>query len=69
LQPVAEKTYIARGKKQEMEMSYGLTGEIKVVQEAKTFGARGFAKRELVVTVKEGRYPQDIALEFVQDKA
>lgn len=51
-----------------MEMAYDLTGKIKVIQAAQTFGAKGFTKRELVVTVEEGKYPQDISLEFVQDK-
>ena len=49
-------------------MSYDLTGKIKVVQAAQTFGAKGFTKREFVVTVTEGKYPQDIVLECVQDK-
>ena len=49
-------------------MSYDLTGKIKIIQASQTFGTKGFTKRELVVTVSEGKYPQDIALEFVQDK-
>lgn len=49
-------------------MPYDLTGKIKVIKEAQTFGAKGFTKREFVVTVEEGKYPQDIALECVQDK-
>jgi len=49
-------------------MAYDLTGKIKVVKEAQTFGAKGFTKREFVVTVEDGKYPQDIALECVQDK-
>ncbi len=49
-------------------MAYDLTGTIKLIQEAKTYGAKGFTKREFVVTVKEGKYPQDIAIECVQDK-
>ncbi|MEI7851125.1 MAG: DUF3127 domain-containing protein [Kiritimatiellales bacterium] len=49
-------------------MAYDLTGKIKVVKEAQTIGAKGFTKREFVVTVEEGKYPQDIALECVQDK-
>lgn len=48
-------------------MSYDLTGKVKLVQEAQTFGS-GFTKREVVVTVEEGKYPQDINVEFVQDK-
>jgi len=48
-------------------MSYELTGKIKLIQEEQTF-ASGFNKREMVVTVDDGRYPQDINLEFVKDK-
>lgn len=48
-------------------MAYELSGKIKLIQEAKTFDS-GFTKREMVVTVDDGRYPQDINLEFVQDK-
>jgi single-strand DNA-binding protein len=49
-------------------MAYDLTGKIKVIQAAQTFGAKGFTKRAFVVTVADGKYPQDIALECVQDK-
>ena len=49
-------------------MAYDLTGKIKVIQAAQTFGAKGFTKREFVVTVAAGKYPQDIALECVQEK-
>lgn len=48
-------------------MTYELTGKVKLVQEAKTFSS-GFTKREMVVTVEDGKYPQEINLEFVQDK-
>lgn len=48
-------------------MAYELSGKIKLIQETKTFDS-GFSKREMVVTVDDGRYPQDINLEFVQDK-
>lgn len=48
-------------------MSYELTGKIKLIQDEQTF-ASGFTKREMVVTVDDGRYPQDINLEFVKDK-
>ena len=48
-------------------MAYELTGTIKLIQEAKTFDS-GFTKREMVVIVEDGRYPQEINLEFVQDK-
>jgi single-strand DNA-binding protein len=48
-------------------VAYDLTGKVKLVQDAKTFDS-GFTKREMVVTVEEGKYPQEINLEFVQDK-
>ena len=41
-------------------------GKIKVIGETKEFGAKGFRKRDLVVTTDE-QYPQDILVEFVQD--
>ena len=44
-----------------------LTGTIKVINETQTFGEKGFRKREIVLTTKED-YPQDIMIEFVQDK-
>jgi single-strand DNA-binding protein len=48
-------------------VAYELTGKIKLIQEAKTFNS-GFTKREMVVIVEDGKYPQEINLEFVQDK-
>lgn len=48
-------------------MSYELTGKIKLIQEPQTFDS-GFTKREIVVVVEDGKYPQEICLEFVQDK-
>ncbi len=42
-------------------------GTVKLIDETKTFGAKGFKKRELVVTTEE-QYPQHIMIEFVQDK-
>ena len=44
-----------------------LEGKIKVIGETQTFGSNGFRKREVVVTTEE-QYPQDIMVEFVQDK-
>ena len=44
-----------------------VVGKIKLINETQTFGASGFRKRELVVTTSE-QYPQDISIEFVQDK-
>src|SRR6056300_90936 len=49
-------------------MSYELSGTVKVIQQPQSF-ASGFSKREMVVTVQDGNYPQDINLEFVKDKA
>jgi len=48
-------------------MAYDLTGKIKLIQQAKTFDS-GFTKREMVVIVEDGKYPQEINVEFVQDK-
>ncbi|MEM0955153.1 MAG: DUF3127 domain-containing protein [Pseudomonadota bacterium] len=48
-------------------MAYELTGKIKLIQEPQTFNS-GFTKREMVVIVEDGKYPQEINLEFVQDK-
>ena len=48
-------------------MAYDLTGKIKIIQEAKTFDS-GFTKREMVVIVEDGKYPQEINIEFVQEK-
>ena len=42
-------------------------GTIKVIGETANFGAKGFRKRELVITTDE-QYPQSILVEFVQDK-
>ena len=48
-------------------MAYDLTGKVKLIQDAQTFGS-GFTKREVVVTVEDGKYPQEINIEFLQDK-
>jgi len=48
-------------------MAYELSGKIKLIQDPKTFDS-GFSKREMVVVVEDGKYPQEINLEFVQDK-
>jgi hypothetical protein len=49
-------------------MSYDLSGKVKLIQAAQTFSS-GFTKREMVVTVEDGKYPQDISIEFLQEKA
>lgn len=42
-------------------------GKIKLIEETQSFGASGFRKRNIVLTTEE-QYPQDLALEFIQDK-
>ena len=41
-------------------------GKIKLINETTTYG-EDFRKREIVVTTPE-KYPQDLSIEFVQDK-
>lgn len=48
-------------------MGYEMTGTIKVIMEPQTFQS-GFSKREFVLTVEDGKYPQDIAFECVKDR-
>ena len=43
-----------------------LLGKIKIIGEVKTYGEKGFRKRELVLTTEE-LYPQHILIEFVQN--
>ena len=49
-------------------MAYELEGKIKLIRDEKTFGANGFKKREFIVTVESGKYPQNIALECLKDR-
>tara|TARA_B100000073_G_scaffold346984_1_gene359909 strand:- start:1526 stop:1909 length:384 start_codon:yes stop_codon:yes gene_type:complete len=44
-----------------------ITGKIKWIDQVKTYGSNGFRKREIVITTQE-QYPQNIVIEFVQDK-
>ncbi|KRO87408.1 MAG: DUF3127 domain-containing protein [Bacteroidetes bacterium] len=44
-----------------------ISGKLKLVNDTKEFGSNGFRKREVVVTTEE-QYPQDILVEFIQDK-
>jgi single-strand DNA-binding protein len=46
---------------------FEITGTIKKVFEEQTFGS-GFNKREFVLTIAAGRFPQDIKFECVKDK-
>ena len=44
-----------------------VTGKIKLIGETKEYGAKGFKKREFVITTDE-KYPQHLPIELVQDK-
>lgn len=46
---------------------FDISGTIKLVFDEQTFGS-GFNKREFVLTVQDGRFPQDIKFETVKDK-
>ena len=50
-----------------MSQSFELEGKIKVINEIQTFDS-GFTKREFVVEVDDGKYPQMIKFECVRDK-
>ena len=41
--------------------------KVKLISETKEYGDNGFKKREVVVTTQE-QYPQNILVEFVQDR-
>tara|TARA_B100000767_G_scaffold135452_1_gene128433 strand:- start:1591 stop:1965 length:375 start_codon:yes stop_codon:yes gene_type:complete len=44
-----------------------ISGKLKLINETKEYGTNGFRKREVVVTTEE-QYPQDLMVEFIQDK-
>ena len=44
-----------------------VVGKVKFIDTTKEVGTGGFKKRDIVVTTKE-EYPQDILVQFVQDK-
>lgn len=50
-----------------MAKSFEIEGTVKVISEVQTF-ASGFTKREFVVEVEDGNYPQSIKFECVKDK-
>lgn len=50
-----------------MSKSFEIEGKLKVVDDIQTF-ASGFTKREFVVEVEDGRFPQMIKFECVKDK-
>ncbi|MDC1448096.1 DUF3127 domain-containing protein [bacterium] len=50
-----------------MANSFELIGTLKVLEEPQTF-ASGFTKREFVIEVPDGNYPQMVKFEAVRDK-
>lgn len=48
-------------------VAYEFTGIVKKIFPEQTFPS-GFAKREIVLTSQEDRYPQDVVFEFVKEK-
>lgn len=44
-----------------------VTGKIKMIDRTKEVGSGSFKKRDIVITTDE-QYPQDILIQFVQDK-
>jgi single-strand DNA-binding protein len=46
---------------------FEITGTVKKVFDEQTFGS-GFNKREFVLTIEAGKFPQDIKFECVKDK-
>jgi len=49
-----------------MSKAYELQGNVIKIGETQTFGS-GFEKREFVVKVEDGKYPQEIKFEVVND--
>jgi len=50
-----------------MATSFELSGTLKVLEDLQTF-ASGFTKREFVIEVPDGKYPQMVKFETVRDK-
>jgi len=50
-----------------LAIMFEITGTVKKVFEEQTFGS-GFNKREFVLTIESGKFPQDIKFECVKDK-
>ena len=50
-----------------MGKSFEIEGKLKVIYDIQTFNS-GFTKREFVVEVEDGNYPQMIKFECVKDK-
>lgn len=52
---------------QKMGKSFEIEGKLKVIEDVQTFGS-GFTKREFVVEVEDGNYPQMVKFECVKDR-
>ena len=50
-----------------MGQNFELEGTVKVINEVQSF-ASGFTKREFVVEVEDGKFPQSIKFECVKEK-
>ena len=50
-----------------MAQSFELEGTVKVIEDIQSF-ASGFSKREFVVEIEDGKFPQSIKFECVKDK-
>ncbi len=50
-----------------MGQNFELEGKLKLVEDLQTF-ASGFSKREFVVEVEDGKFPQSIKFECVKEK-
>jgi len=46
---------------------FEITGTVKKIFDEQTFGS-GFNKREFVLTIESGQFPQDIKFECIKDK-
>ena len=49
-----------------MANSFELTGTLKVLEDTQTFNS-GFSKREFVIEVPDGKYPQMVKFEIQMD--
>lgn len=44
-----------------------VSGKVHLIEETKTYGAKGFRKRLVVLEQENGRYPNFIPLEFIRE--
>ncbi len=50
------------------DMSDGkVTGKVSVIEETKTYGQKGFRKRMVVIEQDNGRFPNHVPFDFIQD--